>query len=256
MKALLREHRGKDYVWMDATYNSGLWSIDGRNYLETDVVSVADDDRSNLVKCSACGEYIPNDPQEIEKHRNRFRDINTCLHCGDLYTRSIGDSNVTYERLEDGNYERTTKTTCGLYCARRHWYHTKIGTDDAYAVCRHAPCFTATMENVSDIFTKYPGVFDDLATVDKILEVGYKSKDYDKYGLYGENEIYARVNHSGIVDYFVFIDGGGDAHDLVYSKKYDKVFCYGYSNYSEWNPSWLPEETKTSVKNQIAELYH
>lgn len=254
MKVLVRNHNGQEYVWKEATYKNSLYIVKGYSYGVAEIVSVMDDDRGNLVKCSACGEYFTKDSPEIEKHKNRYKDINTCFKCDVLYCRPTGDNKTTYEQMDDESYNRVVKTPCNLSCDHG-WYTYPIGSPEAQEGCKHKPCATATMLEIEDIFTKHPGIFDDLATVDKVVEIGYKSVDGNNYKLNGRNNIVAHVNSVGIVDHFTF-HYGSDWFNLVYSKKLDKLFNLGYYNYEEWNPDWLSESTKTYVKNKIAELYN
>ena len=112
------------------------------------------------------------------------------------------------------------------------------------------------------LFTKYPGVFDDMITVDKILDNGfterinYPSRGLVEYKLKGKNNITAVVNRLNIVDYFE-ISYRNYTIDVVYSKKYEMMFSISSGMYREFNWSQcIPDKTLKSIKEKIASLYN
>lgn len=263
MKILLRRHGTKNYVWVDATYDAQSFRVGAMRVSLTNIVSVSDDDRKKYVKCSACGAIFKSDSKEIEVHKNRWKDIATCLNCSLMTAYNLGDQKTSYEMDETGKYKRTVEGYVDLRCKARRYYNPEplLGNVDR-GCCRYKACSTAEMQELSDIFFDHPGVFDDIITVDRIIEVGYKSSEassihgyYIEYALNGRNNIRAVTNSDGIVDFFNF-KYGNKKWAIVYSKKLDKLFTTCGHEYLEWNPADLSDSTKAYVKRKISELYN
>ena len=69
MKVLLREFGNEQYVWENAEIDSDTsFIVDGERVLQTNVVSVFRDNRTNFVKCSMCGAILKNVPEVIAPH--------------------------------------------------------------------------------------------------------------------------------------------------------------------------------------------
>lgn len=255
MKVLLRQcYSGAEYVWKEAEYKDGYFYVDGEHYYESNIVSITDDDRGDKVKCSACKKIFTKDSPEIEVHKNRYKDINTCFKCGNLYAYASGNETVRYE-IDGDVYKKVRELPCTLYCSKA-WPRGPIGSERAQNNCYAKPCADAQMVEISDIFTQNPGIFDDITTVDKLLEVGYREKMNDNiYRLHGRNKIEVYVNNIGIVDHFI-VTYYGNSWCLVYSKKLDKLFITDHYKYAEWNPGLVSESTNRHIKNRIAALYN
>lgn len=262
MKVLLRNFNGDGYVWKDATFENNYFVVDGDHIYESNVVSVMDDNRGNYVRCSACGKVFEKDSPEIEEHKNRYKDVNTCFNCRNMRSYDVDELSRTYELLDDGMYKVTMENKSRLYCGYRHYYdYPDIGTVEAQNGCRYKACGDATYNEFEDIFTRNPGIFDDIITVDKIIKAGYKSITSagvgctGYYWLKGRNKIAAHVNSLSIVDYFE-IEYYSCMYRVVYSKKLNKLFALGGANYSEWNPSCVSDSAKEYIRNKIAKLYN
>lgn len=118
------------------------------------------------------------------------------------------------------------------------------------------------MKAIEDVFTKYPNVFDDMITVDKVLDNGfterkeYASRGQVEYKLKARNNITAVVNKLNIVDCFV-IDYRTHRITVLYSKKYDKLFAMSSGAYTEVKGIWfMPDTTFANIKEKIASLYN
>jgi hypothetical protein len=203
------------------------------------------------------------DSDEVEAHRNKWRNIETCFNCRYLSTHRIGSENIEYEKGDDGEYRRTIKERVTLSCRGTSYWHPDAITDDSDRnFCRYRSCNTAEMTELSDIFFDSPGIFDDIITVDKIFEAGYKASHasahrgyYIDYVLKGRNNIHAVTNAEGIVDFF-FFKYRNRYWRITYSKKLDKLYGVDSATYYEWNPADINESTKAYVKKKISELYN
>lgn len=263
MKVLLRSYKGEQYVWKKAEMkNTFQFTLeDGRDVNQTQIVSISRDNRKRFVMCSACGQILRNEPNVIKEHMERASTSATCLGCADLRESCIEQLSAKYILQEDGSYIANTKKSVKLSCGYRYGY-IDIDSQDARNTCRYRSCATAEMRSINDFFTKYPGVFDDMITVDKILDNGfterinYPSRGLVEYKLKGKNNITAVVNRLNIVDYFE-ISYRNYTIDVVYSKKYEMMFSISSGMYREFNWSQcIPDKTLKSIKEKIASLYN
>ena len=263
MKVLLRNYFGENYVWKDAEYIEYKFVIDGYEIEETDVISIKDDDREEYVQCGYCGQVFKKDSPELEAHKNRWKSLSTCLDCTNLSTNREENKGNTYNPLPNGRYERVHTDVVRLCCRyANYWNPAAITPDCDRKFCKYKKCADIETLEYKDIFAQHPGVFDDIATVDKILEVGYKgTTDSGWYGysmdyfLKGRNDIRAVVNDIGIVDFFI-ISYDGHNWKVVYSKKLDKLFDISSYRYIEWYPPNLKASVKEYIKQKISELYN
>lgn len=262
MKVLLKSYDGKCYVWKDATYSKSGFVVNGDVIRETDIISVMDDNRSKFVTCSECGEIFAKDSPEIEKHKMRYKDTNTCLTCAYLRPCESSAPTTSYEHISGARYHVVNKYDARMTCCRSSWSRRcDIGTEEAMNACIHKKCSNATMIEVNDIFTKNPGIFDDIITIDRVVEVGYKSMRneyngiYTAYALNGRNQIEARVNSAGIVEDFI-IRYGRNSYMVMYSKQLNKLYKCNGSIYIEWNPSEIKDSVKAYITKKIAALYN
>lgn len=261
MKILLRKFDGKEYVWEDAEYKKDRFYVGGTPVYETGIVSIIDDERDQYVKCSNCGKIFKKDSPEIEKHKNKYKDINTCFSC--IYKRHYNNVilNTNYECISDGVFKYTKEEKVDVVCNSQYRYNGQpcIGTEEAQNQCIHKKCADATYDAFTDFFIENPGAFDDIITIDKIITAGYRDvidgAIETHYLMRGKNKIYAVVNSMSIVDHFR-IEYYSDCWDIVYSKKLNKLFSIGYTNYTEWEPSRVPASTREYIKNKIAQLYN
>ena len=116
------------------------------------------------------------------------------------------------------------------------------------------------MVEFEDIFTIYPQIFDDIITVDRILDKGFKERAVDRSGnvsyiLKSKYKITAIVNKMNIVDHFI-ISYYSREWSVVYSKKYDMFFvCSGGEYRNLESRRDIPEKTLDGIKSEITSLY-
>ena len=102
-------------------------------------------------------------------------------------------------------------------------------------------CDANTLVPVDDFFIKYPGAFDDMATVDALdkskWQLYYKHyNDYIEFNWKGRYNISVYTTNLGIIDYFR-CNYRNKSIQIVYSKKYDKMFMFDYGTYKELTES-------------------
>ena len=263
MKVLLRNYDGEQYVWKKAEMKSATKFAleDGGEARQVDIVSISRDNRKKFVKCSACGEIIRNTPEAIKEHRDRASTSATCFGCPYIRETNSKQLSAKYTLQEDGRYVVNVKNSVKLSC-RNSWDYYDINSQGARDVCRWKQCATSEMKAIEDVFTKYPCVFDDMITVDKVLDNGFTkreecaSRGKVEYKLKARNNIIAVVNKLNIVDCFV-IDYRNHRITVVYSKKYDKLFAISSEKYTEVKSIWfMPDTTFANIKAKIASLYN
>lgn len=263
MRVLLRNYNGEQYVWKKAEVKDATKLIleDGKDVFQVGIVSISRDNRKKFVKCSACGEIIRNTPEAINEHKLKGTTSATCFGC--KYMREIRSKqlSVKYTLQEDGSYAANVKKSLNLVCSAT-WNTPDINSENAREYCKFKQCATAEMKAIEDVFTKYPGAFDDMITVDKVLDNGFTerkertSKGEVEYKLKARNNIIAVVNKLNIVDRFV-IDYRNHRITVAYSKKYDKLFAINNGTYTEVKSIWfMPDTTFANIKAKIASLYN
>lgn len=263
MRILLRNYDGEQYVWKKAEVKSATKFTleDGCDVSQAEIVSISRDNRKKFVKCSACGEIIRNTQEAINEHKLKGTTSATCFGC--KYMREMGSKqlSVKYTLQEDGSYSANVKKSLNLVCAAT-WSTPDINSENARGYCKFKQCATAEMKAIEDVFTKYPNVFDDIITVDKVLDNGfterkeYTSRGQVEYKLKARNNITAVVNKLNIVDCFV-IDYRSHRITVLYSKKYDKLFAMSSGTYTEVKGIWfMPDTTFANIKEKIASLYN
>lgn len=263
MKVLLRSHNGEQYVWKKAEAKNLIQFTleDGGTANQSNIVSISRDNRKKFVQCSACGEIIRNTPEAIKEHSLRGTISATCFGCKYMRENNSKQLSVKYTLQEDGNYIANAKKSLKLVCAIG-WSRPDINSQSARDACCFKSCNGAEMQNICDTFTMYPGIFDDMITVDKVLDNGfterteYKNRNVVWYKLKARNNIYAVVNKLNIVDHFV-IYYRNRTIQVVYSKKYNKLFIVSNREYRELNSLWsIPDNTFANIKAKIASLYN
>ena len=270
MKALLRLFENDCYVWKDVKYDAKGFYIDGDSDQkltidETNIVSLSNDNRKNYFKCSACGELFRKGSSKWEKHIQPITDSNRCFSCKYMRVSNAKKLNSKYVLLENGKYAQTQKSEVELKCYNS-WHYPDINSEEARRNCYFNRCVNADVQPIEDIFTKNPGIFDDIITVDQIVKQGYKERYvrnhyWTNYKLKGKNQIWACVNHMNIVDHFE-ISYRNNHWTVYYSKKYNKLYhqlhAYGKGYYyGEWKPDhyYITPEAKEYIKKKIASLY-
>lgn len=258
MKILLRRWNNEDYIWRTAKYDIGGFKVDDRSVDTTNIVSIANDNRKNYVRCAACGSIIKNNSEEIAKHKSRHTTSESCHTCAWLrkdYGRYI---DYKYVMKSDGQYVEKSKREVVLRC-NADWRTRNIDDDEARERCLFKICANANMEPIIDIFTQMPGLFDNMVTVNAITKIGYNTKESYEANMYkhyrlniklDDYAVYAVVNILGIIDHFLLIDGWDDTK-VYYSKKFDKLFRRYDGEYKEFEAYFENE-----LKAEIRKLYN
>jgi hypothetical protein len=257
MKILLRNYGEERYVWKTAKYGEGGFTVDGNAQPIQNVVSILNDNRKNYFKCSCCGKVFRKGSDKFEEHKRNAIKPKTCLDCNRL---CVGNEYITESKYiinPDGTFTKKTESKVSLQCsASGLWSYDYIDSAAAIRRCNKRQCAGATEKEIKDIFIEYPGVFDDIITVDALLDDGLDIKlpagvETD-FQINSSEDIYAIVNKIGIIKSFVvYIDG--DYYDVYYSKKYDKLFG---EDYKVWHPTFIDEEQYETIKADIAILYN
>ena len=257
MKILLRRWRGEDYIWRTAKYDNSGFKVDDLNVDYTNIVSVANDNRKNYVRCAACGTVIKNNSSEIEKHKSRHLTSDSCLTCSWLRKDQGNVLSTKYIKKSDGSYVEKVKRGVVLRC-NADWRVRNIDESEARERCLFKVCANANMEPIIDIFTQMPGLFDNMVTVNAITKIGYNTKESYEANMYkhyrlnilDDYAVYAVVNILGIIDHFFLIDGW-DETKVYYSKKFDKLFRSYDGEYKEFEAYFENE-----LKAEIRKLYN
>lgn len=234
LRVLLRN----DYKWHNACWDgqSKLLSV-GKNRLNTtDIISIENDPRTKYVQCSMCNSIIRNTKKAIADHTQLGSSSKACLQC--KYVR-FDDTTTLKESIvknEDGTYTKVNKTVGTLKCGNA-WGKPAIDSNDARKCCIYRRCSADTIAPVDDFFSKYPGAFDDMATIDAIdmnkWDVYCKHyNDYIELSWKGRYHISIYTTNLGIIDVMQCYYRN-KSYRIVYSKKYDKMFALAYGEYAE-----------------------
>ena len=239
MKILLRKHDEDYYVWQKATYRRGKFFVNGVSMYYNNIVSVMNDTRHNHIQCSSCGAVFPKNGKKFHKHREASEGIGLCLTCNCVQSWNEGAQQIKYIDNGNGTFTKKIVGNVKLMCNKHPWHSHDITSPIAISQCERRQCKDAVPLPIVDVFTKFPGVFDDIITVDTIIangyeEIVYKDKSGTEYLLSRELDICAWVNAIGIVESFI-INGTGEYGDIVYySKKYNKLFTDCADDYVEY----------------------
>lgn len=264
MQALIRDYNGEQFVYVPVKYkNKRFETASGEIISETNIIDVLRDNRSQYVICSYCGAMIKNTPEAIEAHIKEKEQQRDCFKCSHMKTGCSlkGSHKKTFkpDPNNPGNYivKETWSTNC--YCGFI-WRSPDINSEVAEAECKYHQCRNAAMENFTDTFLKYPGLFNVLPTVDMLLQKRWKfegiSGDYIIYHHSRMTTLKAYANSKGIVSHFGIQGLSGSFYRLMYSKKYDKLFNFGgNSKYKTSLPYNLTAEKRDSALAKIKELF-
>lgn len=259
MKLLLRSYNNEPYVWKDAKYETRGWVVNDAPVVETNIVSILNDNRNQYFKCSRCGEIFRKGSPKWEQHQQRTTDTSKCFDCPYLRYSTNGTVKRTFALQDDGKYTMTEKYPNTTLQCRYNYPSIDIASEDARSRCQYNECATATSEPITDIFTENPGIFDSIITINKVLQAGYVERYirhlWTEYKMKGKYTIYAEVNDLNIVDHFK-IGYRGNLWDVYYSQVTNKLYNCTYENkYQEWNPYQVPNSTIEAITKKIATLY-
>lgn len=260
MEILLRRYNNETYVWKKAKFVNGSIKVDGESFHENRIVSIRNDIRKNYVRCSQCNTYFKKGSSKIEKHKELITDSHLCFGCDYLRQSVKLQKSQKYELLENGNYLSRSKSEVFLHCAAT--YYKDINSQEAREACKYNRCRNATMQPATGFFIDYPGAFDDMITINKVIDYGYKSasfSNYDQltnYRLKGRYNLEAVVNNLNIVESFS-LSYRNHYWQIYYSKKYNEFFVLHGNTYKKWNPLYdMNSETATKIKEIITTLYN
>jgi hypothetical protein len=261
MKILLREYNYRQYVWVQAKYDKNHFIVNGERQYETNVVSVINDNRKNYIQCSCCGKVFRKGDHRFEIHKQQAASPTTCFDCPHLNAHRERTIKREYVMNSDGTYTRKTEQSVELQCSSGYmWSYPNIDSVLAISNCKLRQCGNATEREIEDIFTQHPGVFDDIITIDRVLDMGYiglpePSLDYNSYTLDVAYDIKAFVNPLNIVDYFT-ITLEGYTYVVWYSKKYNEILTNNEDgHYTAWVCKGLSVRQRTEIKEIFAKLY-
>lgn len=260
MKILLREYNRAPYVWVTAKYNENQFVVNGEKISQCRIVSVINDNRKNYIQCSCCGQTFKRGSRKFQIHKENASKPQTCFDCPYLKTENERIMASKYTMDENGNatqiLERSVRLVCGRY---GYWEHPLINSEDAVCYCKKRQCADATEMEITDFFTEYPGAFDDIITVDKLLDMNIpitlknnRSTEWE-FALEDDYTIGVSVNRLGIVDHF-FVWFEQECYYVYYSKKYNEI----YWDCGQYTPFYLEEmdnSTREEIKEEIAKLY-
>lgn len=259
MEVLLRKYGDEHYVWKEANYRQAQFFFANTNTSidEIGILAIRNDDRKDYVKCANCGEIIHNDPQSIEAHFAAQEAKRDCFNCDRLRTERKSTISTQYEKKE-GYYTVTQTVASILTCGRSYWDRPEIDSEEAKRICTFTACRRAGISALSDMFVKYPDLFDKQATVDALNEKNSTYEGYEGgffvYDLKCHDAVKAYVNPLGIIEYFT-ISFRSHRMTVFYSARYDKLFFSDCRKYSEDAPYDISDNRYNQAKAKISALY-
>lgn len=260
MKILLREYQNTPYVWVTAKYNENNFIVDGNKINPCGIVSVINDNRKNYIKCSCCGQTFKKGSSKFQIHKENANKPHTCLTCPYLMTNNERIIASKYTMDENGNATQILERSVRLVCSRYgYWENPRIDSEDAVSYCQKRQCANATEIEIEDFFTQYPGAFDEIITIDKLLDIGYNITLRPNRGrecdiiIEDDYTIGAYINRIGIVDYF-YIWFEEECYYVYYSKKYNEIY-WDCGTYAPFYLEEMDDHTRDLIKADIAALY-
>lgn len=262
MKILLRYHNEGQYVWKRAKYNQDNFYVDGEREPQSNIVSIINDNRKKYIQCSSCGQVFRRGDPRFEEHKAKASSPETCFKCKHM---SVDDAIFVGRKFianPDGSFTEKAERTVNLTCSNSGlWSYDSINSNRAIHNCKRRQCGTAKETEIYDFFISRPGVFDDLITIDKLMDDGHnvtlRNGVDSTYEIAYDDDytVVAVINSIGIVDRFI-VWYDGDKHIVYYSKKYDELFRSNpASKYVVWEHPDVPDDRRTVIKEKIANLY-
>lgn len=262
MKILLREFGCESYVWKTAKYNYDNFLVDGNVQPKKNIIAIVNDNRKNYIKCSCCGQVFRRGDKRFQEHKENAIKPETCFECTHLCANNASIAKRKIVCNPDGSFSEKLERQVDFLCDNVGlWEHYSINSRRVIDSCKKRQCATAIAMEITDFFTRYPGAFDDIITIDSILDEGYDVEaplgSGSSYDIVYEDDytLGVYINKIGIVDSF-YLWYEGDRYWFHYSKKYDEFFCesraYGYEILDVYG---LPIELKDEVKKIIKTFY-
>ena len=249
----------RDFQWVDATFNWQVGRIvksDGNAINESHIIAIYDDTRNKYVICNNCGKVIRNTPKAIQAHKALAETSDKCFDCPHMRERNNVVLKNSYTPQADGTYISSVKQQCNLVCVRG-FRDRDINGEAAKDNCIYKRCATSSTTSIEDTFTRYPGAFEDMATVDAI--------DTNKWSLIGNSDTFyafkaasrfnltAYVHNTGIVSHFRYISRY-TSYEFRYSKKYNQLFWFDNSTYS--TSCGISQNIQTQLLKLVAAIYN
>ena len=260
MEVLLRKYGDEYYVWKEALYQQKKFFFAGTNITieQINILSIRNDNRKDFVECAQCGELIHNNPESIEAHFAAQEAKRDCFNCSSLRTSNKSVISTQYEKGEAGNYIVTETSAVVLACGESYYNRPNIDSNGAKNICRFTKCRRAGVSAISDVFVKYPDMFDKQATVDALNEKNSTYEGYEwgffVYDLKCHDAVKAYVNPLGIIEHFT-ISFRSHRMTAFYSARYDKLFFNDCREYSEDAPCDISDNRYNQAQAKISALY-
>ena len=240
--------------WKEAAYENSKWFVDGAMLNETEIIAVRDDNRNEYVVCTNCGEVFRKGSQELHDHTHQEWKPEMCFECGYLSVRTGDTISKEYHKDENGNWVKNQSNNVSLMCANTPFY-THIESEAAIHSCKHMKCNEERLSEITDFFTENPGAFDDMITVDRLVEMKCRREGERSFKVRSKKTILAYIDDHNIVSHF-YVTARRCQFYLVYSKKYDKLFHFSGNKYQEFTGHYaLPDDEFHYIKEKIAGLY-
>lgn len=249
----------RNFQWIDAVFDTSNGAIRDENcnaIRESAIIAIDNDVRSQYVICQNCGSIIRNTAKELEAHKALSDSSAACFECPAMREMGVDLLKRTYTLQEDGTYVSLTKTKCSLACSKG-WCSVPIDSDEARERCQYRGCKTATASPIQDIFTKFPGIFDELATADALdpavwtyVDMG---RNYYKFKASSRYNLTVSIHKTGIISHFTYTSRYRQ-HDFMYSKRYNRFFWIDDYNYTE-NCS-VSQNVQTQLLKIVAAIYN
>lgn len=263
MKILLRGFDGEQYVWKTAKYNNQMFHVNGNPVNQTEIVSIINDNRKNYIECSCCKQIFRRGHRRFQVHKENAIKPETCFNCDKCMAENKRTIKQKFEGDPYRGFIEQIEYEVDLVCTNiGRWSYYGINSDVAISRCAKRQCADAVEVEIADFFTKNPGVFDDIITIDSLFDNGY-DVSINNMGSMCERDVINTddytigvcINKLGIIDkFYVWI--GSNMDYIYYSKRYDELYYREDTRYHIWDQWYLTDDMKNEIKNQIAKLYY
>ena len=260
MKILLRSFNGASYVWMTVKYDNGFFTVNGESVNNCNIISIMNDNRKNYIQCSCCGKIFKKGSDKFKIHKENAIKPETCFDCPSLAIENASVNKRSFAINTDGSAIEKLERSVRLLCSRYGiWSHVDLNSEEALCRCKKRQCANATEMEIVDFFTQYPGAFDDIITVDKLLDKGYHivltGRKNTEFEIICEDDytIGVCINRLGIITRF-YIWYECEYYEVFYSKKYNELYEEN-CDYVPWYVDDMDDNTREAIKKHIRKLY-